>query len=102
MVSKLHGGPSRPSSTRRSLLAMGATGLLAGGVAVAVTDASLYSAGGNKLIPANATGSGLTGNVYAPAEMSPGGIFKYLGPSYTSTGGSSWWFGQGVYTLTVG
>jgi hypothetical protein len=67
-----------------------------------VTAASLYSAGGNKLIPANATGSGLTGNVYAPAEMSPGGAFKYLSPSYTSTGGSSWWFGQGVYTLSVG
>jgi hypothetical protein len=67
-----------------------------------VTAASLYSAGGNKLIPANATGSGLTGNVYAPAEMSPGGAFKYLGPTYTSTGGSSWWFGQGVYTLSVG
>jgi carboxymethylenebutenolidase len=50
----------------------------------------------------NATGSGLTGNVYAPAEMAPGGAFKYLGPTYTSTGGSSWWFGQGVYTLTVG
>jgi hypothetical protein len=58
--------------------------------ATIVTAASLCSAGGNKLIPANATGSGLTGNVYAPAEKSPGGIFKYLGPSYTSTGGSSW------------
>jgi len=67
-----------------------------------VTAASLYSAGDNKLIPGNATGEGLSGNVYAPAEMSPGGIFKYLGPSYTSTGGSSWWFGQGVYTLSVG
>jgi hypothetical protein len=34
--------------------------------------------------------------------MSPGGAFEYLGPAYTSTGGSSWWFGQGVYTLSVG
>jgi hypothetical protein len=67
-----------------------------------VTAASLYSANDNKLLPGNATGSGLSGNVYAPAEMSPGGIFKYLGPAYTSTGGSSWWFGQGVYSLSVG
>jgi hypothetical protein len=67
-----------------------------------VTAASLYSANDNKLLPGNATGSGLSGTVYAPAEMSPGGVFKYLGPAYTSTGGSSWWFGQGVYSLNVG
>jgi hypothetical protein len=67
-----------------------------------VTAASMYSANDNKLLPGNATGAGLSGNVYAAASMSPGGIFKYLGPAYTSTGGSSWWFGQGVYTLSVG
>jgi hypothetical protein len=74
---------------------------LASGATI-VTAASVYSAGGNKLLPANATGGGLSGNVYAPAEMAPGGAFKYLGPSYTSTGGSSWWFGQGVFTRSVG
>jgi pectate lyase-like protein len=67
-----------------------------------VTAASMYSANDNKLLPGNATGAGLSGNGYAAASMSPGGIFKYLGPAYTSTGGSSWWFGQGVYTLSVG
>ena len=38
MSFKLHGGSHPVASTRRSLLAMGATGLLAGGVAVTITD----------------------------------------------------------------
>ena len=40
MASKLHGGSHPAASTRRSLLAMGATGLLAGGAAIAITDAT--------------------------------------------------------------
>jgi hypothetical protein len=66
-----------------------------------VTANSEFSYGDNKLIPGNNTGGGLSGNVYAPASMSPGGVFKYSGPSYTSSG-TSWWYGQGVYTLSVG
>jgi hypothetical protein len=66
-----------------------------------VTANSEFSYGDNKLIPGNNTGGGLSGNVYAPASMSPGGVFKYSGPSYTSSG-TSWWYGQGVYTLSLG
>ena len=65
------------------------------------TGISEFSYGDNKLIPGNNTGGGLSGNVYAPASMSPGGVFKYSGPSYTSSG-TSWWYGQGVYTLSLG
>ena len=69
--------------------------------ATIATVASAFAYGDNKLIPGNNTGGGLTGNVYAPASMSPGGIFKYSGPSYKSSG-VSYWFGQGVYTLSLG
>jgi hypothetical protein len=62
---------------------------------------SKFSYGDNKLIPGNNNGGGLSGNVYAPASMSPGGVFKYSGPSYTSSG-TSWWYGQGIYTLSLG
>jgi Pectate lyase superfamily protein len=65
------------------------------------TVATKFSYGDNKLIPGNNDGGGLPGNVYAPASMSPGGLFKYSGPSYKSSG-TSWWFGQGIYTLSVG
>jgi hypothetical protein len=39
--------------------------------------------------------------VYAPGEISPGGSFKYAGPSYKSSG-TSYWYGQGTYTLSLG
>ncbi|GAA5186812.1 hypothetical protein GCM10023322_33860 [Rugosimonospora acidiphila] len=70
--------------------------------ATLVTAASKFAYGDNKLIPGNNTGGGLpAGNVYAPAYVVPGGIFKYAGPSYKSSG-SSYWYGQGIYTLSVG
>jgi hypothetical protein len=65
------------------------------------TVASKFSYNDNKLIPGNNSGGGLSGNVYAPAYVSPGGVFKYSGPSYKSSG-ASYWYGQGVYTLSVG
>ncbi len=65
------------------------------------TVASKFSYSDNKLISGNNSGGGLTGNVYAPASVSPGGVFKYSGPSYKSSG-TSYWYGQGVYTLSLG
>ena len=65
------------------------------------TVAGQFSYGDNKIIPGNNTGGGLSGNVYAPASVSPGGLFKYTGPSYTGSG-TSWWYGQGIYTLSLG
>jgi hypothetical protein len=58
----------------------------------------------NKLVPGNNTGGGLSGNVYAPAAITPksaGPYFQYVGPSYKSSG-TSWWYGQGIYTLSLG
>ena len=66
-----------------------------------VTAASKFAYSDNKLIAGNNSGGGLTGNVYAPGEISPGGIFKYSGPSYKSSG-TSYWYGQGAYTLSLG
>jgi hypothetical protein len=66
-----------------------------------VTAASKFAYNDNKIILGNNTGGGLSGNAYAPASVSPGGLFKYSGPSYTSSG-TSWWYGQGVYTLSLG
>lgn len=55
----------------------------------------------NKVIPGNNLGGGLTGNTYAPAFITPKAAFQYSGPAYTSSG-TSWWYGQGVYTLKLG
>lgn len=55
----------------------------------------------NKVIPGNNSGGGLTGNVYAPAYLTPAAAFKYCGLTYTSSG-SSYWYGQGIYTLSLG
>jgi hypothetical protein len=68
--------------------------LLADGIArFAYTD--------NKIIPGNNSGGGLSGNVYAPGYLTATGAFQYSGPAYTSSG-TSWWYGQGVYTLYTG
>lgn len=70
MTSKPHGGSVRPASPRRSLLALGATGLLAGGVAVVASD--LTSA-----TPAEAaTLTGTTGwiNVVTDHGADPSGV----------------------------
>jgi hypothetical protein len=55
----------------------------------------------NKVIPGNNSGGGLSANLYAPAYVTPGAVFKYCGPAYTSSG-TSWWYGQGIYTLSLG
>jgi hypothetical protein len=66
-----------------------------------VTVNSRYAYTDNKVIPANIAGADLTGNVYAPAYLTPAAEFQYNGPSYEGSG-DSWWFGQGVYTLSLG
>lgn len=55
----------------------------------------------NKVLPGNVSGGPLSGNQYAPAYVSDAGSLEYKGPDFTSTGGESWWYGQGVYTLSV-
>jgi hypothetical protein len=66
------------------------------------TLASRFHYTDNKFIPGNIAGGGLTGNLYAPAVVSPTGVFQYEGPSFTASGSTAWWYGQGVYTLSVG
>lgn len=70
------------------------------GTAIVTVDGK-FAYADNKVIPGNNSGGGLTGNVYAPAYLTPGAVFKYCGPSYTSSG-TSWWYGQGIYTLSLG
>jgi hypothetical protein len=55
----------------------------------------------NKILPGNITGGGLTGNQYAPASVTPAGTFQYNGPPFTASG-TAWWYGQGIYTLSLG
>jgi Pectate lyase superfamily protein len=66
------------------------------------TLASQFHYTDNKFIPGNIAGGGLTGNAYAPAVVSPTGVLQYEGPSFTASGGTAWWYGQGVYTLSLG
>jgi hypothetical protein len=39
-------------------------------------------------------------NVYAPAYLTRDAAFQYAGPSYQGSG-ASYWYGQGVYTLSL-
>jgi hypothetical protein len=55
----------------------------------------------NKVIGGNNSGGGLTGNVYAPAYITDTAEFQYAGPGYTVSG-TSYWYGQGIYTLSLG
>ena len=66
-----------------------------------VTAATRFAYTDNKVIPGNNQGGGLSGNAYAPAFFTAAGLFQYAGPTYT-TSGTSWWYGQGVYTLRTG
>jgi hypothetical protein len=66
-----------------------------------VTVDTKYAYTDNKVVPGNNLGGGLSGNVYAPAFITAKGAFQYAGPGYTGSG-SSWWYGQGVYTLALG
>jgi hypothetical protein len=65
-----------------------------------VTLGSRFHYTDNKIVPGNITGGGVA-NQYAPASVTPAGIFQYNGPSFT-TSGPTWWYGQGIYTLSVG
>jgi hypothetical protein len=67
-----------------------------------VTVNSRFAYNDNKIIPGNNVGAGLTGNVYAPAYLTDGASFQYAGPTYESSGGASYWYGQGIYTLSLG
>jgi hypothetical protein len=66
-----------------------------------VTVASKFAYNDNKVIPGNNNGADLSGNVYAPAYLTPGASFQYAGPSYEGST-PSYWYGQGVYSLLVG
>jgi hypothetical protein len=67
-----------------------------------VTVNSQFAYTDNKVIPGNNMGADLTGNVYAPAYLTSSAIFQYAGPSYESSTSTSWWYGQGVYTRSLG
>jgi hypothetical protein len=66
-----------------------------------VTVNTKFAYNDNKIIPGNNVGADLTGNVYAPAYLTDAGAFQYAGPSYEGSG-ASYWYGQGVYTLSLG
>ena len=66
-----------------------------------VTVDSKFAYNDNKIIPGNNSGADLTGNVYAPAYLTSAAAFKYGGPSYAGST-ASYWYGQGVYTLSLG
>lgn len=65
------------------------------------TVASQFAYSDNKVMPANISGGGLTSNQYAPAYVTKTAGFMYDGPSFTASG-SAYWYGQAVYTLSVG
>jgi hypothetical protein len=66
-----------------------------------VTVSPKFAYNDNKIIPGNNAGANLTGNVYAPAYLTKDAVFKYCGPTYQGAG-ASWWYGQGIYSLSVG
>ncbi|HJP73566.1 MAG TPA: glycosyl hydrolase family 28-related protein [Pseudonocardiaceae bacterium] len=66
-----------------------------------VTVSPKFAYNDNKIIPGNNAGADLTGNVYAPAYLTKDAVFKYCGPTYQGAG-ASWWYGQGIYTLSLG
>ena len=70
------------------------------GLAVA-TLANGFCYSDNKVLPGNIAGASFTGNEYAPGSVTPAGTFEYSGPAFNSTG-VGWWYGQGIYTLSVG
>ena len=76
----------------------GGTTLSNGGSIVTVNTEFAYGHN-NKILSGNSAGGGLSGNVYAPANLNSSGAFAYFGPTYTSAGSS---YGQGVYTLDLG
>jgi Pectate lyase superfamily protein len=79
---------------------------IAGGTAVSpgqvvVTLASNLCYTDNKHLPGDLSGGGVTGHQYAPAVLTAAGNFQYEGPSFTASS-TVWWYGQAVYTLSLG
>jgi hypothetical protein len=66
-----------------------------------VTANSIFHYTDNKVLPGNISGGGLSGNQYAPAYVTAAGNFQYNGPAFTASG-AAWWYGQAVYTLSLG
>jgi hypothetical protein len=66
-----------------------------------VTVGKIYAYSDNKIIPGNNAGADLTGNTYAPAFLTSAAVFRYGGPSYEGST-ASYWYGQGVYTRSLG
>jgi hypothetical protein len=81
-------------------LAIAAGTTLKSGTAIVTVD-PIFAFTDNKIIPGNNSGADLTGNVYAPAFLTSAAVFKYCGPSYEGST-ASYWYGQGVYTRSVG
>ena len=54
-----------------------------------------------KVVPGNLAGGGLSTDTYAPAYLSSGAVFQYHGPTHTATAAAKW-YGQGIYTLSLG
>jgi hypothetical protein len=65
------------------------------------TLASMFHYTDNKILAGNIAGGALSGNQYAPASVTATGIFQYNGPAFTASG-PAWWYGQGIYTLSLG
>ena len=55
----------------------------------------------NKILPGNIAGSGLSGDQYAPGYVTGSGVFQYNGPALSGSS-TAWWYGQGIYTLSLG
>ena len=68
---------------------------------VAAVLGSRFRYADNKILPGNVNGGGLAGSQYAPAFLTPAGQFQYHGPSFTAAS-TAWWYGQGLYTLSLG
>jgi hypothetical protein len=70
-----------------------------------VTVGSRFGYAANKVIPANVAGADLDGDEYAPAYVTSNAtanpIFQYAGPSFVGSA-PAYWFGQGIYTLSLG
>jgi hypothetical protein len=67
---------------------------------VVATVASGFQYSDNKVLSGNIAGATFTGNQYAPGSVTPAGTFQYNGPAFNSTS-TGWWYGQGIYTLSV-
>jgi hypothetical protein len=78
-----------------------ASGTVVGRNLAVVTLASKFHYTDNKVLPGNIAGGGLAGNQYAPGSVTATGAFQYNGPPFTASG-TAWWYGQAIYTLSLG